>query len=382
MANAWENVSWIASESLMHLEDQMIISQLAGRDLSAEFNNRPNGYQVGTSVDIRTNPVYQANEFSSSITVQDIRSSKRTLTIEKHFDVSVQLTAQEKRLNFEGFSEQVIMPAVSVIAEQCDIYVGTKILEAQGGYASDALFNDAADMALAKQAATLQQLDPTSRFCLMDDTTEAALLGKTYFNSYNNRGGTGELVFNEGNLGRAMGMWFFSSVNFPTTAHTAGSATATTNNTSGTKNLVGDTYLTFDAGSAAAINAGDRLAIAGVKRPVIAAETIADASADTEVLLQDPITDIIPDNAAITIIGSGQSLTHKAAIFDRSGIAIASPMLDPASDKPTSVVSHNGYSMRVVQGYDLTTKKETLSIDMIIGATIHDPRRVTLLSEY
>ena len=176
----------------------------------------PNGYKIGDTINVRTNPVYEAKEFTSAIEIQDIRSSKRAMTIEKHFDISVQLTAKEKRLDFESFSEQVIKPAAYAIAEKCDIYVGTKILDAAGLYVSDTLFASAADMALAKQAATLQQLSPTGRFCLVDDNVEAALLGATFFNTHSNRGESGERVFNEGSMGRAMGMSFFSSVNFPT----------------------------------------------------------------------------------------------------------------------------------------------------------------------
>ena len=61
-------------------------------------------------------------------------------------------------------------------------------------------------------------------------------------------------------------------------------------------------------------------------------------------------------------------------------MAVAMPMLDPASDKPSSVISDDGVSIRIVQGYDMTTKTETLSMDLLVGATAYDPRRITLLS--
>jgi len=57
------------------------------------------------------------------------------------------------------------------------------------------------------------------------------------------------------------------------------------------------------------------------------------------------------------------------------------PMLDAASDKPSFVVSNNGYSVRVTQGYDMSTKKETMSLDLLIGAKSYDPRRITLLGD-
>lgn len=384
MANAWEQVQWIAAEGLNYLEDALVISQLASRDKTADFNVRPNGYSVGSSVDIVTNPVYEADEFSSTINIQDIRSSKRTMTIEKHFDVSVAMTAKEKRLDMANFAEQVIRPAAYALAEKLDIYVGTKILQAAGAYSSADLFASAADMALAKKEATFQQLSPTGRFCLVNDALEAKLLGATYFNTHTNRGESGERVFNEGAMGRAMGMGFFSSLNFPTTAHTAGDMVAVTDNGSGgnTNNRVGMTTLTIDTTTnGRSLEAGDRLKIAGVRRPLIVETGIADTDATTSIVLSDPITEIIPDNAAVTVAASGAAVTWQGAIMDDRSLAFASPLLDPASDKPSSVLSNNGYSLRVVQGYNQSTKTETISLDVIAGAVAYDPRRITLVGD-
>lgn len=379
MANAWEQVDWIAAEAVNYLRDALVVTQLTAKDKTADFNVKPNGYSVGSTVDIKSNPVYEAKEFTSAIELQDVRSSKRQMTIEKHFDVSVAMTAKEKRLDLASFSEEIIMPAAYSLAEKSDIYVAGKILEGAGLYASDTLFATAADMALAKKDATFQQLSVTGRFALVNDDLEAALLGADYFNTYNNRGTTGERVFNEGSMGRAMGMEFFSSINYPTTAFTAGDGTTTTDNTVATDNLVGNTTLVVDS-TTGTFEAGDRIRIAGVRRPLkVASQVVATG---TSIPLVDPIAEIIPDGAAVTVVGSGQALTFKGAIMDDSAMAWASPALDPASDKPTAVVSDSGYSIRVVQGYDMTAKTETISLDMLCGATAYDPRRITVLAEY
>ena len=377
MANAWEQVGWIAAEALNHLEDALVITQLAAKDKSADFNVKPNGYAIGSSIDIRTNPVYKTEEFTTAIAVQDIRSAKRTMSIEKHFDISVEMTAKEKRLDFDDFSEQVIKPAAYAIAESADAYVGLQILKAAGLYVSAETFADAADMALAKKAATFQQLATTGRFALINDVLEARLLGKSYFNTYNNRGESGERVFNEAALGRAMGMEFFSSLNVPAQSYTPGNGVGVTNNT-GSTNLVGQSVLTTDS-TTGQFEVGARIQIAGVRRPlIVATQTAATA---TSIPLVDPIMEIIPDGAAITTISSGAAYTVNGAIFDDSSLAFASPMLDPASDKPTSVATSNGYSIRVVQGYDMASKKETISLDMLAGATAYDPRRITMLGD-
>lgn len=377
--NAWKQVQWIAAESLMYLQDALVISQLTARDVTAEFNSKPNGYSVGSTIDITTNPVYEAKEFAGSIVVQGIRNSSRQMTIEKWFDVSVQMTAREKRMDMANFSKQIILPAVYTLAEKCDRYVGTKILEGAGLYTSASVLGTAADMALAKKAATFQQLSPTGRICLVDNTLEASLLGASYFNTYNNRGESGEQVFNEGSMGRAMGMGFFSSLNFPALNRTAGNGVGVTKTSpTGTENKVGTSTLVLQAAATGTFNNGDRIYVAGCRRPLIVNGTQA---TPTSIALVDPITEIIPVTAAVTVVASGAQYDVRGAIFDDKSIAVAMPVLDPPSDKPSAIMSDSGYSIRVVQGYDMTTKTETISLDLLIGAKAYDPRRITLLGD-
>ena len=379
MANAWEQIKWIAAESLNHLEDVLVVTQLAAKDLTADFNERPNGYAIGSSVDIRTNPVYDAKEFGSAIEIQEIRASARSLTIEKHFDVSVQITAKEKRLDMDRFSEQVIMPAPYALAEKSDRYVAVKLAEAQGLYSSTDLFTSASDMALAKKAATFQQLSTMGRFCIVNDELEAALLGANYFTTYDNRGESGQRVFNDGAMGRAMGMDFYGSLSFPDISWTAGNGVGATKTApTGDQNKVGQTSLTLQAAATGTFKNNDRIKIAGVRRPLIVK---GDQATPSAIVLQHPITDLIPKTAAVTVIGSGRALDVKGAIFDAMSLVIASPVLDMPSDKPSAVLSNNGFSIRVVQGYDINKKTETISLDLLIGAKAFDPRRITLLSD-
>ncbi|WP_373081188.1 P22 phage major capsid protein family protein [Zhongshania sp.] len=379
--NAWKNVSMIASEALMHLEDALVISRLAAKDITAEFNARPNGYKVGSTVDVTTRPEYVTKEFSGTTEKQDIRQSSRQITIEKHYDISVGVGAKEKRLNMDGFSEQVIKPAAYKIAESIDRYMASKILDGAGLYASDTLLTTRADMAQARKTAILQQLNLGGRYAIVDLDLEATLLGADYFTTYDNRGSDGSAVFREAQMGHAMGLDWFSSINFnpDSTAHTPGNGTTTTDNTGGA-NLVGTKTLQVDS-LTGTIQAGDRIEIAGVRRPLIAAaQAVATA---TTVTLVDEISEIIPDGAAVTVVSSGNGPhTYRGAIFDNDSLAIAMPQLDPAEDKPSMVISSNGFSLRVVQGYDMATKESMLSIDCLVGGMAHDNRRITLLGEY
>jgi len=379
MANAWEQIDWIGAKSLNILTDSLVLKNACSFDNTSDFNVKPNGYAVGSTIEMRTNPAYKAKEFTTTTEVQDIRSSVRNMSIEKHFDVTVELTSKEMRLDMDNFYLQVIKPSVTTIAESVESYLGTKITDGAGLYSSADLFGTAADMALAKKAATFQQLSPTGRFCVVNDALEAKLLGATYFNTFNSRGETGESVFNTGALGRAFNMDFVSSLYMPSLTFTAGTGVGVTNNTAGATNKIGMTTLTTTATITGTIKAGDRVKIAGVRRP-LRVSTLANIGA-TSILLSDPITEIIPDAAAITVVSSGATYDVQGAIFDDASLAIAMPVLDPAAGQPTSILSENGVSIRVVQGYNMSTKKHTMSFDTIVGAAAYDNRRITLIAD-
>jgi hypothetical protein len=375
-------------EALTHLEDALVIAPLCAKDKTSDFTNKANGWKVGDSVSFRTHGEYEVDEFTSTISTQSIGTSTRPMTIEKHFDISVEVGAREYALDLDSFVEQVIQPATYKLAEKVDAYIGTKLLHAAGGYYSTALFETAADIALARKSATLQQL-AMNRFCLVDLDIEATLLGQTWFNQSQTRGGDGELTLRNAMMGRVMGMDFFSSIAFPTeaSAYTVGTYVGTTNNTTATKNLIGDTELTVDvAATAYTLVAGDRLAIAGVRRPLRVKTSVADTGSATgtgitSIELIDPITEIIPDNAAITVLASGKAVQHHGVILDDRSLAVAFPMLDLPEDRVAATASNNGISIRIVKGYDLSSKKTTMSMDLLCGAFALDPRRMTLIGD-
>ena len=381
--NIWDHPQIIAEEALSHLESALIIGSLCAKDLSAEFNQRSNGYKIGSVLNFKTHGEYQATEFTGTIAPQAIRASERPMTIEKMFDISVQVTSTESAMDLDSFSEQVIKPAMYSLGATCDAYLGSKILEAQGMYVSGSLLNSAEDIAQARKTAILQQLS-MNRFCLVDLDLEATLLGQTWFNQALTRGAAGIQTLQEGEMGRVMGMDFHSSISFPTnaTAFAAGNGTALTDCSVSTNNIISSTVLTIKGGSAGVFKAGDRLAIAGVKRPVIVSVTTAALAGVTQVGLVQPITEVIPDSAAITVIGSAQNLTYMGAIFDDKSLAVAFPMLDLPADKVCAVATNNGVTVRIVRGYDMQTKVDTLSMDFLVGAFLLDTRRVTLLAQH
>ena len=383
MSNIWKHPNILAAEALRHLEDALVVTRMCAFDTTSEFTTRANGWKKGDVVSFRTHGDFAVKDFSTEIEIQGISDSSRSMTIERHLDVSVELTARELVFDLDSFSDQVIKPAAYRLAETVDLYVATKILQGAGMYVSANLFSTAADIAQARKTATLQQL-ATQRFCLVDLDTEATLLGQEWFNQSQTRGMDGTSTLRTGQMGTVMGMDFFSAITFPVSSQACGNMVCATNNGAGgnTNNRIGMTTLTVDTQTAAkAVNAGDRIKIAGVRRPLKVKTTIADTTAATSIELVDPITEIIPDNAAVTVVGSGLTVDFHGAIFDSRSLAVAFPMLDVPQDKEVGTAANNGVSCRIVKGYDQKYKKTTMSLDLLVGAFAFDPRKITLLAD-
>ena len=387
MANAWSHPSILAAGALESLTDNLVIGSMCAKDVTSDFTSKSNGWKVGDTVSFRTHGDYVVDEYTSgNVNVQDIETSTRSMSIEKHLDISVNWTAREEALDLDSVMDQVIRPMAKRLAEKVDVYTGTKITEGVGLYSSNNLLTTAADVAQARRQAILNQMDD-NRFCLVDDETEATLLGQTWFNQSQTRGEPGVSTLQSGTMGRVMGMDWYSSVNFPTSAATqVGDASFVTNNGGATDNSIGNSILEVDTGAASGngLIAGDRIVVAGVKRPMIVAATIADGAvaAATQIVLQDPINEIIPDNAAVTVVSAGNIHTIHGAIFDGKALGIAFPLLDMPAGAEGATMGYDGVSVRLVKQYNVTNKSTTLSMDCLVGAKALDHRKICLLSDF
>lgn len=377
------NPSVLAAEALDQLDYELVAGSLVYRDRGADFGTS-RGLKVGDTVTIRTVSDFETVEFSGTSPSEEINQSSVQLQIEKFFTVGVEVTSKERALNLDGIRKEVVNPVMSSMAQKVDEYLLTKIIQSQGLYASTSLLSDAADIALARQRANLQQIAKTNRIGLVNDSLEAQLLGQDVFHKFDTRGEPAITALQEASMGRLMGIDWFSSVNMPSATQTLGTATGMTlDNGGGANNLQGVTTLTYAGGSAAPINAGDKLRIAGAKRDFTVAVTVADASAGTTVTLEEQINENLQalDGNAITIVGDalGASVDYQGIIFNPMAYGFAAPPLDPVNSELSSTASANGMSIRVTESYDRSSKKTYWDFDMIIGGRCIDPRKSMLL---
>ena len=114
MANTFLTPSVVAREALMVLEKNLVMANLVHRDYSDEF------VQVGDTVTIRKPAKFTAKNFAGAIVRQDASEGSVAVKIDRHRDVSFEVTSREMTLDIRDFSSQLIAPAMRAIAQAVD----------------------------------------------------------------------------------------------------------------------------------------------------------------------------------------------------------------------------------------------------------------------
>ena len=371
----------VAAEALDQLDYELVAGSLVYRDKTSDFAN-VRGMKVGEYITVRTVTDFRTDEFTGAgpINPQEVQQSGRQLKIEKHFDVSVEITARERALNLDGIRKEIVNPAMTSMAQKIDEYLLTKVQQSQGLFTSGGLLINAAAIAQANKKATRQQISKTGRIALLDDELEAVLLGTDTFSKFDTRGQAGATALANASMGHLMGIDWYSSVNFNTQTTTPGTGTAVLDNALPASNLQGSKFLIV-LPTVGTFEIGDKIYIAGAKRAfTVAVQTLAGA---VVIPLVEQINENLSalDGNAITVEGPGTLTTVQGIIFNQGAFGYAAPPLDQAAGDLSGVATAAGLSVRMTEAYDIQSKKTFWSFDMLLGADAIDARKVMMLGE-
>jgi hypothetical protein len=373
MSNTFLTTQLIAREALLRLRNQLVARQLVHTDYSNEYQKQ------GDIIRVKKPAVYEAKEFSSTIDIQNITEDSVNVQLNHIADVSVNWTAKEKALNIADFGEQVLNPAMEAIAQKIDsdilkdvyyevpFYVGASGTTPDGldDFANAALMLNNNKVPMANRNAIF---DPTaySKFSILDAIVNAEKSGST-------------LALREGNIGRVQGMNNYWTQNVVT--HTAGTFTAVTTPQVNTLAVKGSNTIILKGGAGTeTIKKGDVFTVTtdGVKyfysagADATASGGVVSVTTAQKVLFAHKVNDAIvfPDKTA----GA-----HKCNLaFIKNAFAFVSrPLEVPMGGASGYVANFEGISIRVTAGYDMSTKKEILSIDTLYGVKAVYPELAT-----
>lgn len=348
----------VANEALAILRNNCVYKDLVNVDYSEEFANA-----VGDTVNVRVPATLTAYDFSSSITTQDTTESYVPVALNKFKDVSAVITSKEWSLSIKDFAKQVIAPAMAAIGEAVDADIANAIFGGAGNTVSRtaATPSTLGDFGSIAKALDIAKAPKGDRSIVMSPHHKYAYAMLDHLAKGSYAGDNDLLRKNE--LGPIFGMDSFMDQNTPTsTASTSGTATGTITVASSTD--AGEVDLTAGSAATATLKTGDGFVYDGKLYRFTEDVTLVSSAKDS--MKVSPTFPAGVAAIACPIVRNGSSLAfHKDAVT-----FVNRPLALPQGAAKAAVASADGLTVRVVFGYDMTYKRDTISFDILYGVKV------------
>lgn len=364
MANEFLDVKVIARLTLQRLIENMVFPNLIYRDFSNDFQPGK-----GAKIQVKKPVVLEAKDFdeATGVTAQDIKESSVEVTLDKLATVDAEWGAVAGATSIDDLNRLFIEPSAVALAEKINsdgLFLYKDIPYVAGVAGTTPASLDV--VAGARKMLNVNKVPLSGRVAVWDPEAEASL--SIIPSVANAEKSASTAALREGELGR-----LYSFNNYMAQGvknHTAGTLAVGggTNPKIVPKAIVaeGATGLTLSVtgGSSPTLTGtlvkGDILTIKGKTYTVVTGGT---AAADELAITVYPSLPALAVTDAITVTASH---TANLGFIPQAFAFVTRPLVLP-SGVEAYVVSYNGVSMRVVKGYDIKYKKETISMDVLYG---------------
>lgn len=358
----------IAKRALPVLSQNLVMPALANVDYSDTFA------QKGDTIQVKRPAVFVADEFGTTLNLQDINPFPVLVKMDKIADVSVEVTSKQLALDVEDFKAEVLEPAIVALAEKINadglgVYVYVPNYVGASGTTPDGLD----DFANAAKKLNDAKAPTQNRFAVWDTASTAKFQVLDAIVASEKSGTTDAL--REGAIGKIFGMNNYMTQAIKT--HTAGGYTSladvkvTADKANNAVDVVtGFTYssfvLTSTAGAAVTkIEKGD-LILVGTKQYTVIEQT---AAAIAGVVTAKVFPAISTNLTAVAV--TFPDVTARAHVanlaFNKNAFGFVTRPLEPMVGADSSVISFQGLNIRVTIQSDISTKKTIMSLDTLYG---------------
>jgi len=380
MANSMLTMQNIARMALPILEEQLVFPNLINKDYSNDFVKK------GDTIQVKRPAVYVADEFGGTVNLQDVNPYPIYVKMDTIADVSVEIGSAEMALEMHDFENDVIRPAVTAIAEKINQdglaqYKYVNSFTGTAGTTPDGLD----DIANARKNLNNNKAPMGGRNAVWDPDADSKLSIVDAIVNAEKSGSTEAL--REGAIGRIQQINNFMSQAVKT--HTAGGytaladvkATVDVSAVNATDATTGYKYtpLTLEStagASTAKLLKGDLLVIAGNSYVVIE-DTAAAIAGDVTAKVYPQLT---ADLSAVAVtfpdVTAGGHVAN-LAFHPKAFAFVSRPLEAPQGGADSYTTNYNGLTIRVTRGYDMSTKKEQISFDVLYGYATPYPELAT-----
>jgi len=370
MGNTFLTPTEIAAEALLSLENAMGMAETVYQDYKAEFQKK------GDTVTIRKPASFTAIEFDGDLTgeYQDITESSTTVVLDTILDVSFLVGSKELTLDIVSFRKQILDPAMQAISQALDYKLTGLYADVANHVAYDAT-SEATKLAnLANSMAFLnaEKAPLSPRYGMIDETTHAGLVVVPSFLNAEKSGTTETL--RESSLGKLFGAQWFMNQNVR--AHTwtayadlAGAIDFGSGSTGAV--VVGTTTVHMDALGSLVITKGTVFTVAGDTTKYVVTADVTIGSNECDVAFYPASKVAWDENAVVTFLT--QSVAENL-IYHRNAFALVFRPLEPPMGGAKGVqVNWRGLPLRMTYDYNMNTKANICSIDLLCGVKTLTP---------
>lgn len=390
MANTIKTLSDgdITREALRILKNENSTISAVNRQYDDRF--AVTGAKNGGTLQIRMPNRYTVGS-SRTVTPADTMEQTVALTVGTQKNVAVQFYSSELTLSLDDFSSRILKPAMSVLASDIAASVGTACASAFTNYVGSPGTTPSTFLTFGQAGERLDwQTAPRdgNRSMILNPTAMTASADglKGLFAP---AGAIGS-QYTSGMVDKVTGFNFMMDQSLPTITHGAGASYQT----NGAPPLVsGTATLAVDTGTGA-LSAGQQFTIAGIYEvnPDTKASTgilkvftvgTAYAGGNGNITLSQTIytsgayqnvSAALPDNTALTLIGSASTGYVRNLAFHRDAVVLATADLElPRGMDMASRATMDGLSLRFVRGYDTTTDNFIGRFDILYGIKVVRP---------
>lgn len=411
MANALITPDIIARESLMQLENNLVLANKSYRDLESELV----GTKVGDSVRVRR-PVQFDPKAGPTLTNQDVEEAYTTMAFTGDQHVAFKFTTKDLSLTVSEFSERYIKPSMISLANKIDsdgFDLYKQVYHAVGTPGTTPSSYDSVS-AVSTVMDNVAVPDDGNRCLVTDPRAGYKIAGSIPgLNTIDSSKAVG--AFESGMIGEVATLMHYKSQNIK--RHTVGAYGGTPLVNGASQNvtyaaatasgvyqssLITDGWTTSVTGL---LKAGDVITIAGVfgVNPVskqstgdlqtftVLADVNSDGSGNATLTVSPPIITSGPqqtvtaapaDNAAITVkTGTASTQYPQNMAFHKNAIGFVMGNLydypgGVARNAGAKVVtkSKNGFTVNLAQQFDITNRQEVFRLDVLYGWKLLDPR--------
>ncbi len=240
-----------------------------------------------------------------------------------------------------------------------------------GGATATSNLNATKDISYARKTLNDNKAPIQDRYMVVDPEAEAELIILDAISGADKSGSTQGL--RNANMGRLFGFDTYMSQNVQ--EHVQGEWFDQTPDIDGT-NTVGSTEIDIkNAGSTNTILAGDLIEIDGDDQVyTVTEDTATDGGGDATAKIYPALKVEASDGDDITLKGN-----HTANLaFHRDAFALVNrPLALPRGGAAGGVATDRGLAIRVTEGYDMETKKNELSFDILYGVKVLEEKLAT-----